>query len=59
MHCPSCNSITVWREDLPTGDWEVRFACGSSLDDNGLLVKTKECIKNAAKALVARVGKRG
>ena len=42
--CKYCGSVEAESEHLATGDWYVRFACGTWLDDNGDEVRGQHCL---------------
>ncbi len=43
MNCPDCGAAAACWEHLATGDWYVRYDCGSSNDDNGDKFRSNEC----------------
>lgn len=43
MTCPDCGAERVSFEHYATGDWDVRYACGSTNDDNENKFRSDEC----------------
>ena len=43
MACPDCGAERVSYDHYASGDWDVRYACGSTNDDNGNKFQSDEC----------------
>lgn len=48
MNCPHCGAARESFEGWATGDWNVRYECGSTNDDNNDRWRSEECREREA-----------